>query len=743
MKKVISLLIVIVLLAGTIPLTASASSLLTVSDIAFSPVAVGYTQPDAMDIMVTNPTGGSISLSTLDPVTIDNTTDFTLDVTITPSDSIPAYDALSVGTIRPVAGLPEGVYSTTINVTDTYSATVTAQVTFTVINPITSDIPYLDENGNTQICASAVQLVSTDTTLTSGWYVVNGNIAFSQRVIISGDVYIILTDGSYLDASTGGISVGGDTALTLYAQSTDHLTMGSLTATAATSSHAGIGADDRRGSGVITINGGEITATGAGGGAGIGGCEDKGWSVININGGFITATGGSRSDILGGAGIGSGSQSGKSLSVQETGTINIKGGTVVAQGGYMGAGIGGGTNTAGGILNISGGNVTATGGNGAAGIGGGCADGVVYIEKEEDDDDFMTIVPSPGGNGGIITISGGIVTATGGNGISMLKFAGAGIGSGGGQFWGFPPDYSSSGDAGKITITANASVTAQGGSRGATGGGGAGIGSGGVGLYADPGLADDITISTSATVYARGGNRGQIFAGADIGTGGSNSTPGISSDINTTVISISSGTAPRMTLLTHPNFLFREFFSAEELSRIAEGELAEISLVAEDIESTVSTEERFLIQNKLNSDPNLSGYAPGKFLDISVYSKFGINEPVKKTNLVNKIKISMEIPDNLKPVSGQRLFLVLGIHNGESVIYENLAPGLGISDHVIFETGRFSTFVLLYRDERPPHNVPQTGINRNILLPFAFLSFGLLCIFSAQLYRRKYKRTEK
>ena len=743
MKKVISLFIVMTLLAGAIPLTVSASSPLGVGDIIFSPVAVGYTQPDAINIMVTNPTGSGIALFTT-PVTIDNTTDFILSVTIMPGVPVPAGGALSIGTIRPAAGLPAGVYSTNITVTDTTSATVTAQATFTVTDSISSNIPYLDENGNTQICASAVPLVNTLTTLTSGWYIVNGTVAFSQRVIISENVHIILTDGSHLDASTGGISVGGGAALTLYAQSTGRAATGSLTATAVTSSYAGIGADNRRDCGVITINGGEITANGAGGGAGIGGCEDEGWSVININDGFITATGGSRSDILGGAGIGSGSQSGKPLRDQETGTINIKGGTIVAKGGYMGAGIGGGTNTSGGILNISGGNVTATGGIGAAGIGGGCADGVIDSYYDEENDDWINVVPSPGGNGGIITISGGSVTATGGNGISLNKFAGAGIGSGGGQFWGFPPDYSSSGDAGKITITANASVTAQGGSRGATGGGGAGIGSGGVGLYAEPGLADDITIATSATVDARGGNRGQTFAGADIGTGGSHNTPGISSTVNTTVISIIGDTAPRMKLLTHPTFLFREFFSVEELSHIAAGELGEIRLSAENIADSLSAKERSLIENKLNNDPKLRDYSPGRYMDISVSSKFGNNEPVKKTKLNNRVLIGIEIPDNLKPVIGQRHFLVLGIHNEdeEPIIYENLAPGLGIYDQVIFETDRFSTFVLLYRDVRPPHNVPQTGVNRNILLPVVFLSLGFLCILGAQIYRRNTKKTK-
>ena len=72
------------------------------------------------------------------------------------------------------------------------------------------------------------------------------------------------------------------------------------------------------------------------------------------------------------------------------GTVNISGGTVTAVSTYSGAGIGGGMNGAGGTVNISGGTVTATGRNGGAGIGGGT-----------------------GSAGGATAISGGTVTAAG------------------------------------------------------------------------------------------------------------------------------------------------------------------------------------------------------------------------------------------------------------------------------------------------------------------------------------------
>ena len=147
-------------------------------------------------------------------------------------------------------------------------------------------------------------------------------------------------------------------------------------------------------------------------------------------------------------------------------------GSLNAEGGALSAGIGGsynGYSANNGTKNIiiTGGTVTATGGDGGAGIGGG-----------------------NGGAAENITITGSTVTATGG---SALGFGGAGIGGG--------SDGRNSDSNGKnITITGS-TVTAKGGN------GSAGIG-GGV-----AGIGEAITI-TGSTVTATGG-----FGAAGIGGG--------------------------------------------------------------------------------------------------------------------------------------------------------------------------------------------------------------------------------
>ncbi len=132
----------------------------------------------------------------------------------------------------------------------------------------------------------------------------------------------------------------------------------------------------------LTIQGsGSLSITGGSGAAGIGAGGGTTCGNITIAGGTITATGGEH-----GAGIGSGCRANNIDS--KCGNITISGGTITAAGGTYGAGIGSGSLVSGGAsqcgnIAISGGSVTATGGTGAAGIGTGNSSncGTITIEK--------------------------------------------------------------------------------------------------------------------------------------------------------------------------------------------------------------------------------------------------------------------------------------------------------------------------------------------------------------------------
>lgn len=239
---------------------------------------------------------------------------------------------------------------------------------------------------------------------------------------------------------------------------------------------------------------GKNTISSGMGHAGIEKADDNGTMTIkddNNVSGSLTANGG-----FGGAGIGGGNNADGS-------DITITGGTIIANGGFGGAGIGGGSSSISGggngsDITISGGNVTANGGTAGAGIGGGDGDNANGLNKKSDS--------TGGGRGSNITISGKntIVNAEGGA-------EAAGIGGG------------RSGDADTIEITD--STVISNGHDSDNGNSGAGIGGGGFGAGGGAGGGiSNITIK-DADVTANGGKWG---AGIGGGRGGDGSDISIS-----------------------------------------------------------------------------------------------------------------------------------------------------------------------------------------------------------------------
>lgn len=181
---------------------------------------------------------------------------------------------------------------------------------------------------------------------------------------------------------------------------------------------AGIGSEDRLASGDynvgnITITGGDIFATGNGGGAGIGGGWDCSASDITITGGNVTAVGKEDNPKnIGGAGIGGGGS--QNSNVGGGSNIKITGGRVVAVGGNFSAGIGGSIGSNGDNIAISDAEVIAIGGTCSAGIGGGCRLGNGIV-----------------GQGTNISISGSANVKAAGGVTDGEDGAGAAIGAGG------------------------------------------------------------------------------------------------------------------------------------------------------------------------------------------------------------------------------------------------------------------------------------------------------------------------
>lgn len=239
---------------------------------------------------------------------------------------------------------------------------------------------------------------------------------------------------------------------------------------------------------------------------------DRSASSTAADGAAVSVSGNSSIELDGKNTISSGMGHAGIEKADDNGTMTIKddnnvSGSLTANGGFGGAGIGGGNNADGSDITITGGNVTANGGGHAAGIGGGSSSS------------------SGGGNGSDITISGGNVTANGGT-------AGAGIGGGDGDNangLNKESDSTGGGRGSNITISGkNTIVKAEGGAEAA------GIGGG------RSGDADTIEI-TDSTVISNG--HGSDTGNSGAGIGGGRDGDGSDISISDSNVSASGGAA--------------------------------------------------------------------------------------------------------------------------------------------------------------------------------------------------------
>ena len=351
-------------------------------------------------------------------------------------------------------------------------------------------VAYIERGWDGSAVTEQPKTIDTYTTITSdtiqwdnGWYVAQGEVTIGtdddpQRVTVTGDVHLILTDGCTLTVN-GGIQLEAGNSLTIYGQSDGADTMGKLTASITSENtdiyNAAIGGNTGKTGGTLTVCGGAVEATvtvidvsqsdpdtsqgnnngsfaGDSYGAAIGGGGSE--TGTGGDGGTITIFGGTvRAESVLGAGIGGGSGGSGG---GDGGAITISGGAVRAES-YYGGGIGGGCDLSGGDTGGDGGTITISGGTvevqsvSGAGIGGGNSGFGPSNGKP---------TKGTGGSGGTITISGGSVTATTmtGRTIGLLaernqgRWAGAAIG---GSF---------GGSSGNITIsggTVTAIVSSQ------------------------------------------------------------------------------------------------------------------------------------------------------------------------------------------------------------------------------------------------------------------------------------------
>ena len=302
------------------------------------------------------------------------------------------------------------------------------------------------------------------TILAESWYLENGDITVnageSGQTVSQGaqqnvsDPSPVITQHDSENATSNTVTINAAPGATA------NVTLDGVNIDASKESGVNIDASDKAaiqtgGEGKVVIElDGNNTVQGGDGHAGVEKNNGGNLTITDENdNGSLEANGGA-----GGAGIGGGANGSAS-------NITISGGAVNATGGTDAAGIGGGTQGEGNNITISGGKVEANGSAGAAGIGGGAygegnnitiSGGTVNANGGTD---AAGIGGGAQGEGNNITISGGTTTAIGGDapvkeesGDALVFGKGGGAGIGGGAY----------GEGNNITVKYTAQVTATG-----------------------------------------------------------------------------------------------------------------------------------------------------------------------------------------------------------------------------------------------------------------------------------------
>lgn len=140
----------------------------------------------------------------------------------------------------------------------------------------------------------------------------------------------------------------------------------------------------------------------------------------------------------------------------------------------------------------------------------------------------------------------------------------------------------------------------------------------------------------------------------------------------------------------------------EEQLSIVNGDDLVISLVVKDIKDTVSAAHKTEIEKKL------TGKQLGTYLDVKLLKQIGSAQATEVTNTKGVVKIAFVVPEELR--SAKRTFTILRLHNG---VVDEITPTFDATTNTLtFETDRFSTYALVYKDAETTPNNGQAGGNQ-------------------------------
>ena len=148
--------------------------------------------------------------------------------------------------------------------------------------------------------------------------------------------------------------------------------------------------------------------------------------------------------------------------------------------------------------------------------------------------------------------------------------------------------------------------------------------------------------------------------------------------------------------------ILETLLTEEEKELVELGNDAYIYLTVNKLEENeISNEDKELIYSVMNTNMHL-----GFYLDINLLKSIGNKDPVNISNVAEKVKITIQIPNELL---GKENYKIIRIHNGVADMIDAVIDG----NNLTFETDRFSTYALVYTESSNDEN-REENVDNNI-----------------------------
>ena len=151
------------------------------------------------------------------------------------------------------------------------------------------------------------------------------------------------------------------------------------------------------------------------------------------------------------------------------------------------------------------------------------------------------------------------------------------------------------------------------------------------------------------------------------------------------------GNAPDTMVSTSAEEMADRILTEKDRKELENGQDIGMYVVVTDISGSVSEADRAL------AEVASAGYTTGQYLDISLYKEVGGERTRVRGPLAGNISLTLSVPDGLKNTdrTKTREFAVVRVHNGAASM---LSDGDSDADTITFDTDRFSTYEIVYKD---------------------------------------------